>query len=82
MQVNGKTGLMKINMEVDVVEGLSGHSDRNQLIEFINKLEPKPRRAFVVHGELSKSIDLASTIHKILNIETYVPRILDALRIR
>ena len=82
MQVSGKTGILKINMEVEIIEGLSGHSDRNQLVEFIKKLEPKPRRAFVVHGEVSKSIDLASTIHKILNIETYVPRILDALRIR
>ncbi len=82
IEFEGKTGILKINMEVHSIEGLSGHSDRNQLINFVKKLEPKPRRVFVVHGELSKSIDLASSIHKLLNVETYVPRILDALRIR
>ncbi len=82
IEIEGKKGILKVKMEIYSVEGLSGHSDRNQLMNFARKLIPKPKRIFVVHGETSKSIDLASSLHKLLNVETYVPRRLDALRIR
>ncbi len=82
MERAGKVERLKINMEVHSVEGLSGHSDRKQLEAFVSSLSPKPKRALVVHGERSKCIDLASTIHKMLKIETQAPRLLDAFRIR
>jgi len=78
----GKTELVEVKMEVYSVEGLSGHSDRNQLVNFIKKLEPKPRKVIFDHGESSKCLEMASTIHKLLHVETSAPRNLDALRIR
>ena len=69
-------------MEVYSIEGLSGHSDRNQLLSFVKRLDPKPRKIIVLHGESTKCLDLASTIHKILRIETAAPRVLDAIRIK
>jgi len=35
-----------------------------------------------VHGESSKCLDLASSIHKQFRIETIAPRTLDTVRIR
>jgi predicted metal-dependent RNase len=78
----GKVEMTEIALDVFSVEGLSGHSDRNQLIGFVKKLEPKPRKIIMVHGESNKCLDMASTLHKTIRVETSAPRNLDALRIR
>jgi len=71
----------KVNASIYKIDGLSGHADRNELMNYVMELRPKPKRVIVVHGEKSKSFDLASTIHKTVRVETNVPRVLDALRI-
>ena len=78
----GKVFTLKINMQVETVEGLSAHSDRKQLLRYISRLSDKPKKAIVVHGEPSKCLSLASTIQRIFKIETYAPRNLDAIRLR
>jgi uncharacterized protein len=76
-----KQEIVKINMEIFKIE-ITGHSDRKQLMNFIHRLKPKPKKVIVVHGENSRCIDLASSIHKKERIETNTPRNMDALRIR
>jgi KH/beta-lactamase-domain protein len=78
----GKQEMVSVNLDVYSVEGLSGHSDREQLLNFVKKIEPKPRKIILVHGESSKCLDMASTLHKTFKIETSAPRNLDAIRIR
>ena len=78
----GKTEMIDVELDVYSVEGLSGHSDRNQLISFLQNVEPKPRKVIFVHGESTKCLEMASTTHKALKVETSAPRVLDALRIR
>ena len=60
----------------------SGHCDRNQLINFVYRLSPKPKRIIVNHGEASRCLDLSSTLHKLNNIETMAPRNLETIRVR
>lgn len=79
---NGKTITIKLNMEVQTVEGLSGHSDRNQLLSFINRLSSKPNRVLVCHGDAQKTVDLARSIYKLFKIETGAPKNLEAIRLR
>jgi len=62
--------------------GFSGHSSRNELMAFVSNLSPKPRKIILNHGEQSRSIDLASSIHKSYRIETLVPKNLEAVRLR
>ncbi len=78
----GKVEMIEVKLEIHSVEGLSGHSDRNQLLNYVKHLEPKPRKVIIVHGENSKCLELASTIHKTLRVETTAPRNLDVIRIR
>jgi len=78
----GKEEEVKVNLEVHTIDGLTAHSGRNQLLAFINKCQPKPRKVIVNHGEASKCLDLASTIYKLNRIETTAPRNLETLRIR
>jgi hypothetical protein len=71
-----------IKMNVSSIDGMTGHAGRNELINFINTINPMPRRIIVNHGEPSRSLDLASTIYKLHKIETSVPRNLEAIRLR
>lgn len=80
--VNGKEETAPIKLEVKTIEGFSAHSSRNELMAFINNVNPKPRRVIINHGEQSKSLDLASSIYKSHRIETIVPKNLETIRLR
>lgn len=73
---------LQLKINIVTIDGLSGHSDRKQLMSFVNDLKPRPKRVILVHGESSSALDLASSIHKNFNLETNVPRNLDVLRLR
>lgn len=77
----GKEEVVQINLDVVPIDGLSGHAGRNELLAFVNSLNPAPRRIIVQHGELSKCLDLASTLYKLHRIETNVPRNLETFRL-
>jgi predicted metal-dependent RNase len=82
IEVDGMVKTMEVNMDVELVNGLSPHSGRNELMNYINNMQPKPKRIIVNHGEVSKSLDLASSLYKANRIETVVPRGLETLRLR
>ncbi|MDO5846105.1 MAG: beta-CASP ribonuclease aCPSF1 [Methanocorpusculum sp.] len=77
----GKKGSIIINMEVQTVEGFSGHADRRQLMNYVQYVQPKPERVFTIHGEESKTIDLASSIYKKFHIQTVSPQNLETYRL-
>ena len=77
-----KPNMLKINLEVHNIEGFSGHSGRNQLMNFVKNCEPRPKKVIINHGENSRCLDLASSIHKIYRIETVAPRNLETVRIK
>jgi uncharacterized protein len=81
MRENGKQQVLKINMEVSKVE-VTGHSDRKQLMNYVKRCNPQPRKVITVHGESSRCLDLASSLHKQYRIETVAPKNLDVIRIR
>ncbi len=71
-----------VKMQTHTIEGLSGHCDRNELMEFISDVKPRPRKVIVVHGEQTRALDLASSIHKQFKIETVAPKNLDVVRLK
>jgi KH/beta-lactamase-domain protein len=80
-QKSNKFETVKINMDVEKLE-ITGHSDRRELIAFVNHCNPKPKKIIVVHGESSKCLDLAKSLHQLTKVETIAPRNLDVLRIK
>ncbi len=78
---NGKLTTVQIKLEVHKIE-ISGHADRRELMNFMKRLTPKPRKVLVNHGEQTRVLDLARSIHQQFKIETIAPRNLDAIRIR
>jgi len=82
MIVDGREEIVDINLEVHTIKGLTAHSGRNELLSFFNNMRPKPKRIIINHGEVSKSLDLASALYKLNRVETNVPRALETLRLR
>ncbi len=81
MMEKGHARVLKIEMEIHTVIGFSGHSDRKELLKYATKVFPKPEKIFLIHGEKSKCISLASTLHKIMKIETKAPDVLETIRL-
>jgi hypothetical protein len=70
-----------IRMEIFKIE-ISGHSDRRELLNFIKNCQPRPRKVIVNHGEASRCLDLARSVHQQFKIESVCPRNLDTIRLR
>lgn len=68
---NGKVKVVPVRCQTQKIDGFSGHSDFNQILNFINKV--KPKRVLVNHGEKSKSENVASAIYSRLKIRSGVP---------
>jgi len=77
----GKLEVINIDMSVHTVEGFSGHSDRRQLVNYVRRLRPQPKRVFVVHGEESKCENLARAVSKMRGVRGHAPRLLDTFRL-
>lgn len=78
----GTTKTLNVNMKVELINGLSPHSGRNELMNYIRNMNPRPKRIIINHGEISKCLDLASSLYKANRVETTVPRGLETLRLR
>lgn len=74
--------LVKVELEVVTIDGLTAHSGRNQLLAFVNNIQPRAKRVIVNHGEQSKCLDLASTLYQLHRVETSAPRNLETLRLK
>jgi predicted metal-dependent RNase len=75
------TEMLSVRIEVVKLE-ITGHSDRKELMNFVYKCMPRPKKIIVNHGENSRCLNLASSIHNQYKIETIAPRNLDAIRIK
>ncbi|MBE6526891.1 MAG: beta-CASP ribonuclease aCPSF1, partial [Thermoplasmata archaeon] len=82
MPFNGKSITLHVNMNRETVDGFSGHSDRKQLMSFIEQMQPRPNRIIVVHGDDRKCTDLASSIFQKFKIQTVAPQNLETVRLR
>ncbi len=73
---------VEIKMDIETCEGFSGHSDRNQLMNYIKNIKPKPKRIIVNHGEETKCLDFASSIYKKYTIKTLAIKNLETVRFK
>ncbi len=73
---------VEVKMQVETMYGLSAHSGRNDLLQYISRMNPRPKKIIINHGESSKCLDLASTLYKLNRVETIVPRNLETIRLK
>ncbi len=63
---------ISVQAQIYNFKGLSGHADRSGLLRWAEAFLKKPRRVFVVHGELSASENFAEELAK-RGFSAYVP---------
>jgi KH/beta-lactamase-domain protein len=77
--IGGET--IKLECQVERIDGLGSHSDYNQLMAYVMRLRPKLRRVLVNHGERPKAQNLASMINKQFRIQTQHPLVQEAIKL-
>jgi KH/beta-lactamase-domain protein len=80
-QITIKGESMKVECQVQRIDGLGSHSDYNQLMAYVMRLRPKLRRVLVNHGERPKAQNLASMINKQFRIQTQHPLVQEAIKL-
>jgi KH/beta-lactamase-domain protein len=81
MDNEGKMAVAQVKLQVESIEGFSGHSDRRQLIAYLTHLKPKPERVFMCHGEKSKIHSFANFMDSKVGINAVVPAVLETFRL-
>ncbi|MFA5763694.1 MAG: beta-CASP ribonuclease aCPSF1 [archaeon] len=79
---NGRTKKLDINLRVENIDGFSGHSDFNQLMDYVGSLKPKPRKIIVNHGDPTRSVEFSREVARKFGISSTSIRILDSVRLR
>tara|TARA_Y100000310_G_scaffold344963_1_gene460819 strand:- start:4170 stop:6068 length:1899 start_codon:yes stop_codon:yes gene_type:complete len=78
----GKPEHISVKMGVHTISAFTGHAGRNELVKYVHSLQPKPRKIILNHGESSKCLDLASSLHKLARVETVAPKNLESIRLK
>lgn len=58
-----------VNARVEVINGLSGHGDEQDLVNWVGAMKKKPQRTFLVHGEVEAATALAGALNNQLGLE-------------
>jgi KH/beta-lactamase-domain protein len=80
MDKSGKVKVVPVRCHTQKIDGFSGHSDFNQILNFVSRIRPK--RVLVNHGEKSKSENVASAIYSRLKVRSSVPDNREIVRLR
>jgi len=59
--------------EVVALDGFSAHADQRELVSWVGRLSPVPRRIFLVHGELEPAGVLADLLREQVGAEVFIP---------
>jgi len=59
--------------EVVALDGFSAHADQTELVGWVARLDPAPKRIFLVHGELEAAGVLAEKLRERIGAEVHIP---------
>ncbi len=73
LKIYGKT--VPFHMQVEEVSGLSAHADDKELIHWLEKIENKPKKVFLVHGEVESATALKKEIENRFSWPCEIPEL-------
>ncbi len=77
---NGRSGHLTLKLDVETVDGFSGHADRQGLMNFVRTMNPRPEKVLCVHGDESSTQDLSSALYHEFKMRTFAPKNLETFR--
>ena len=82
MNNEGKVEIVKVKMRIESIEGFSGHSDRKQITNYLTRINPRPERIIVCHGEKVKCLSMAAYLAKKHKFQVAAPKVLETIRLQ
>jgi len=76
----GRSGTLQLELNVETVDGFSGHADRQGLVNFVKTMNPRPEKVLCVHGDESSVQDLSSALYHKFDMRTFAPKNLETFR--
>ncbi len=77
----GQTLMIAVNCNMVIIDGFSGHSDRNQLMDYVSALHPTPRKIICHHGDSQTCNAFRQGLREKFKVQTYAPDNLETLRL-
>ena len=77
----GQTLMLDVNCNMVIIDGFSGHSDRNQLVDYVSALNPTPRKIICHHGDPQTCNQFRMGLREKFKVQTYAPANLETLRL-
>jgi metallo-beta-lactamase family protein len=71
----------RLRAHVEVINGFSGHADRDELVEWVDHIEQKPQRTFLVHGEEEPAESLQHILNERFNMQVDIPQMGQAFEV-
>ncbi len=62
-----------VRSEIEIMTGLSGHADKNGLLNWIKGFDDRPSQIFIVHGDDRVTEIFAETLKAELSLKAYAP---------
>ena len=78
----GRGNTLSLKMDVETVDGFSGHADRQGLENFVKTMNPRPEKVLCVHGDERSVQDLSSALYHDYNMRTFAPKNLETFRFK
>ena len=77
----GQTLMIEVKCNMVIIDGFSGHSDRNQLMDYVAALHPTPRKIICHHGDPQTCNAFRQGLREKFKVQTYAPNNLETLRL-
>jgi hypothetical protein len=76
----GRSDRLSLKIDVETVDGFSGHADRQGLMDFVRTMNPRPEKVLCVHGDERSTQELSSALYHEFNMRTFAPKNLETFR--
>ncbi|MFB6137415.1 MAG: MBL fold metallo-hydrolase RNA specificity domain-containing protein, partial [Halobacteriaceae archaeon] len=76
----GRKERVPLTMNIETVDGFSGHADRQGLMDFVRTMNPRPEKVLCVHGDERSVQDLSSALYHEFDMRTFAPKNLETFR--
>lgn len=64
---------ISVNARIEMIDGFSGHADRDGLMDWLGSFKKKPKEVFIVHGEEEGMNEFSDLIQQDYGIQTFIP---------
>ena len=75
------TEMVRVECDMVIIDGMSGHSDRRQLMEYVNQMNPKPKFIVLHHGDRKMSSQFRQALRETYRVRTVSPSNLETVRL-